>query len=64
MPKAKTHSGASKRFKVTGSGLIRRNRAGHSHLLEKKTSRRKRRLRQATLVHPSEHPRIRKALNI
>lgn len=64
MPKAKSHRGAAKRFKVTGSGLIRRNRAGHSHLLEKKTSRRKRKLRQPAIVHPSEHTRIRKALNI
>lgn len=44
MPKAKTHSGAAKRFKVTGSGKLRRERAGRRHLLENKSTRRKRRL--------------------
>ena len=44
MPKMKTHRGAAKRFKTTGSGKIRRRKAFRSHLLEKKSSRRKRRL--------------------
>lgn len=44
MPKMKTHKGAAKRFKLTGTGKIRRRRPNRSHLLEKKTSRRKRRL--------------------
>lgn len=44
MPKIKTHSGAKKRFKVTGSGKLMRERANKRHLLEGKTSRRKRRL--------------------
>jgi large subunit ribosomal protein L35 len=50
MPKMKTHKGASKRFSVTGSGKVRRLRAHKSHILTKKTSKRKRRLRQAALV--------------
>ena len=44
MPKMKTHRGAAKRFKVTGSGKIRRRKAFRSHLLETKSSRRTRRL--------------------
>ena len=54
MPKAKTHRGAAKRFKVTGTGRIRRRRANKSHILTKKTRARKRRLRKGTEVSPSE----------
>jgi large subunit ribosomal protein L35 len=46
----KTHKGGAKRFKVTGSGKVRRYKAFKSHILTKKTSKRKRRLRQAGLV--------------
>jgi len=44
MPKQKTHRGAAKRFKVTGTGRILRRKAFRAHLLEKKSSRRTRRL--------------------
>ncbi|QIK62406.1 50S ribosomal protein L35 [Leucobacter viscericola] len=44
MPKQKTHSGAKKRFKLTGSGKLKKQRAGLRHNLEVKSSRRKRRL--------------------
>jgi large subunit ribosomal protein L35 len=44
MPKMKTHRGAAKRFKVTGTGKIRRRKAFRAHLLEKKASKRTRRL--------------------
>jgi large subunit ribosomal protein L35 len=50
MPKMKTHKGATKRFKVTGSGKVRRYKAYKSHILTKKTSKRKRRLRQSTTM--------------
>jgi large subunit ribosomal protein L35 len=50
MPKVKSHKGAKKRFKVTGSGKVRRYKAYKSHILTKKTSKRKRRLRQAGIV--------------
>jgi large subunit ribosomal protein L35 len=50
MPKMKTHRGAKKRFKITGSGKVRRFKAFKSHILTKKTSKRKRRLRQSGLV--------------
>ena len=48
--KMKTHKGAKKRFKVTGSGKVKRMRAYKSHILTKKDSKRKRRLRRADLV--------------
>jgi large subunit ribosomal protein L35 len=52
MPKMKTDRGAAKRFKITGTGKIRRRRAFRSHLLEKKPSTRTRRLgRETTVAH-------------
>jgi large subunit ribosomal protein L35 len=48
--KMRTHKGAKKRFKITGTGKVRRYKAFKSHILTKKTSKRKRRLRQAGLV--------------
>ena len=48
--KMKTHKGAKKRFKITGTGKVRRYKAYKSHILTKKTSKRKRRLRQPGLV--------------
>jgi len=50
MPKMKSHRGASKRFSITGSGKVKRNKAHKSHILTKKTSKRKRRLRQSGLI--------------
>jgi large subunit ribosomal protein L35 len=41
MPKMKTHSGAAKRFKKTGTGKLRRNKAGRNHMLEKKSTKHK-----------------------
>jgi large subunit ribosomal protein L35 len=54
MPKVKSNSGAKKRFKVTGTGKIKRKKAYHSHILTKKSQKRKRNLRKATLVDKSE----------
>ena len=48
--KMKTKRAAAKRFKVTGTGKLKRNKANHSHILTKKTTKRKRNLRKATLV--------------
>ena len=53
MPKMKTHKGAKKRFSVTGTGKVRRLKAYKSHILTKKSAKRKRNLRRATIVHPS-----------
>ncbi len=46
MPKIKTHRGAAKRFKVTASGLLKKRRPSHSHLLTSKTRKRKRQMRR------------------
>ena len=50
MPKMKTHKGAKKRFTVTASGKVRRLKAFKSHILTKKSSKRKRNLRRSTTV--------------
>ncbi|MDX2182469.1 MAG: 50S ribosomal protein L35 [Gemmatimonadaceae bacterium] len=50
MPKMKPHKGATKRFTTTGTGKVRRLKAGKSHILTKKTSKRKRNLRRPTTV--------------
>ena len=50
MPKMKSHKGARKRFSLTGSGEVKRGRAFKSHILTKKTAKRKRRLRRAALI--------------
>jgi large subunit ribosomal protein L35 len=59
MPKIKTNRGAAKRFRKTGTGKIRRNKAFTSHILTKKSTKRKRDLRQATLVDKSDVKNIR-----
>jgi large subunit ribosomal protein L35 len=58
MPKYKGKSGAKKRFKLTGSGKIKRAKAYRSHILTKKTTKRKRSLRQMTLVSAADEKRI------
>lgn len=58
MPKFKSNSGAKKRFKVTGTGRVKRKKAFTSHILTKKSQKRKRNLRKSTLVHPSEEKNI------
>ncbi len=58
MPKMKSHRGAAKRFKVTGSGKIKRKKAFRSHILTKKSTKTKRQLRQDTLVHKSDASRV------
>ena len=50
MPKMKSHRGARKRFSITGTGKVKRSKAGKSHILTKKSSKRKRNLRRATTV--------------
>ena len=50
MPKMKSHRGARKRFSITGSGKVKRHKAFKSHILTKKTSKRKRRLRQEGVI--------------
>lgn len=62
MPKMKTHRGAAKRLKVTGSGKIKRSKAYKSHILTKKSSKRKRNLRQSGLVSSGDLKRIKKVI--
>jgi large subunit ribosomal protein L35 len=54
MPKIKTHRGAAKRFSLTGSGKVKRSRAYASHILTKKTTKRKRHLRKSAILHKSD----------
>ena len=58
MPKMKSNSAAKKRFKVTKNGHIKRYKSGKSHILTKKTSKRKRNLRQGTLVSQTQEKTI------
>ncbi len=59
----KTHKGAKKRFSVTGTGKVRRLKAFKSHILTKKTSKRKRRLRQAAIIQtPGEAKNIKRLI--
>jgi large subunit ribosomal protein L35 len=60
MPKIKTNRAAAKRFKRTGSGKIKRMKAYKSHILTKKTRKRKRNLRKSTLVSDADFHRIEK----
>jgi large subunit ribosomal protein L35 len=62
MPKIKTNRAAAKRFKVTGTGKVRRSKAYKSHLLSKKSPKRKRNLRSAGLVHSTNMRGIRRLL--
>ena len=62
MPKQKTHSGAKKRFKITGSGKIMKQQAGMRHNLEVKSGRRKRRLNQDEPVAKADVKAIKKLL--
>lgn len=62
MPKMKSLRGASKRFKVTGSKKIKRNKAYASHILTKKTAKRKRNLRKADLVDSTQEKQVRRMI--
>lgn len=62
MPKMKTNRGAAKRFKITGSGKIKRSKAFSSHILTKKSTKRKRGLRKSDLVDATNLKGIRKIL--
>jgi large subunit ribosomal protein L35 len=62
MPKMKSISGAKKRFKLTGSGRVKRARAYHNHILEHKSAKRGRRLRKGAMVHDSDLRQIKRML--
>ena len=62
MPKNKTHSGAKKRFRVTGSGKLMKEQANKRHLLEHKSSRRTRRLSVDQVLSPADSKKVNKLL--
>lgn len=63
MPKIKSNKAASKRFKKTGTGKLRRNRAYKGHILTKKNRKRKRKLRKSTIVNHADLRRLRRILH-
>lgn len=62
MPKMKTHRGAAKRVKRTGSGGLKRDTAYGSHMFANKSTKQKRHLRKATMIHPSDFKRVKQML--
>jgi large subunit ribosomal protein L35 len=64
MPKMKTHSGAKKRFKVTATGKVRGRHSFTSHILEKKSPKRKRRLGQPAVISKHDEPRVKVLLGV
>jgi large subunit ribosomal protein L35 len=64
MPKMKTHRGAAKRFKVTGTGKIVRRKAFRNHILEKKSSTRTRRLKREAEVTGGDRDQVRRLLGL
>jgi len=64
MPKMKTHSGAKKRFKVTATGKVRGRHSFTSHILEKKSPKRKRALGRPALISSDDIPRVRRMLGV
>jgi large subunit ribosomal protein L35 len=63
MPKMKNHKGAAKRFKKTASGKLKRGHAMHSHILTKKSPKRKRNLRDSALVSKADEKRMKRLLS-
>jgi large subunit ribosomal protein L35 len=64
MPKMKTHSGAKKRFKITGTGKITRRSSNLNHILEKKSPSRKRRLKGDFVLSPGDAAKVRRQLGL
>ncbi len=62
MPKIKTNRSAAKRFKRTGTGKLKRNKSNKTHILTKKTTKRKRNLRKSALVSPADAKRVNRLL--
>jgi len=62
MPKIKTNRSAHKRFRITGTGLVRRNKAYKSHILTKKSRKRKRNLRHSTILDAADQGQVKKLI--
>ena len=63
MPKMKTHKGSAKRMRLTGTGKVRRFKAGAGHLMTTKNAKRRRRLRQGALVMGLQAKRVKRLLS-
>ena len=64
MPKMKTRRGAAKRFKVTGSGRIKRNKANHRHMLIRRSNKAKRKMRQAAILRSGDAKLVKAMLGV
>lgn len=64
MPKIKTHKAAAKRFRLTGSGKVKRQHANHGHILTSKTKKRKNNLAKSALVSNVDTPRVKRMLGL
>ena len=64
MPKMKTRRGAAKRFKVTGSGRIKRNKANHRHMLIRRSNKAKRKMRQAGVLSNADRKIVKTILGV
>jgi large subunit ribosomal protein L35 len=62
MPKLKTHKGAAKRFKKTGSGKVKRSHAFLRHILTSKAKKRKKKLRSSVLVSDADTPKVKRMI--
>jgi len=63
LPKQKSHRGAAKRFRLTSKGKVRRSHSNHTHILTKKSTKRKRGLRKTTMVSPAFTKQIREMIS-
>mgnify|MGYP000433202046 FL=1 len=64
MPKQKTRRGAAKRFRLTGTGKLKRNKANHRHMLIRRSKSVKRKMRNAGLVDKSDERKVRRMLSV
>lgn len=64
MPKQKTRRGAAKRFRLTGTGKLRRNKANHRHMLIRRSKSVKRKMRKAGLVSKADERKVRRMLSV
>jgi large subunit ribosomal protein L35 len=64
VPKMKTNRSAAKRFKITAKGKVKRMQANKSHILTKKTSKRKRHLRDSKIAAPGDSARVKRMLQV
>ena len=64
MPKMKTRRGAAKRFKISGSGRIKRNKANHRHMLVRRSNKAKRKMRQTGVVSSADRKIVKALLGV